>query len=386
MLTDGIKDALICLKAGMPLPRLWTRRDYFFRRDGTALPPRIIYITLSPACNLKCMMCDIGSKVSSSTWYKSSIGDVSKRLRMQDLEKILDSLDPKITAIGLSGTEPLLAPNFDEFLGYAKSRGFQVQITTNGTLLKEHVDEIVEHQVDSLGISIVGPVDIHDKLRGVPGTYGKAMEGLKILLEARARERIKMRISVSVTVTPLNVKVLADFVKTLLETDIDSVTVSHLGYRDSKIVEAQRALDGGRWTVSQSAPGIFSPQDVDADELFHQLSILSDSKYSSRVKIIPRMDLSELKNYYYDSLYNVLGTGCFYPWIGASIASDGEVFVLPMCVGVSMGNVLEHGIQEIWNGEGFKNFRKWLRDNPAPPACLRCCSWYRIHNKKKVEH
>src|SRR3989344_6738034 len=53
-----------------------------------------------------------------------------------------------------------------------------VTLATNGILIPDHIDEM--HNIDNLIISLDGPKDIHDKLRG-KGTFDKVVEAINIL-------------------------------------------------------------------------------------------------------------------------------------------------------------------------------------------------------------
>ncbi len=68
-----------------------------------------------------------------------------------------------------------------EIIDYAKRRHIGLNITTNGTSLKAHAAKIAASGLDSLSISIDGPGELHDRIRGREGTRAKIDEGLTAL-------------------------------------------------------------------------------------------------------------------------------------------------------------------------------------------------------------
>ena len=76
--------------------------------------------------------------------------------------------------------------DFFEVARHAADRGLYVSLASNGTLLtKENVQKIKEAKVNYIDISIDGAsAKTHDDFRGVPGTFDKALAGLKNCVEA----------------------------------------------------------------------------------------------------------------------------------------------------------------------------------------------------------
>jgi len=79
-----------------------------------------------------------------------------------------------------TGGEPTLRDDLPEIINEAKSFGVFTHLVTNGTYLKKRINNVKE--IDSLSVSIDGPKEIHDKLRG-PGVFDRAIEGLQIAKE-----------------------------------------------------------------------------------------------------------------------------------------------------------------------------------------------------------
>ena len=88
----------------------------------------------------------------------------------------------------MTSTEPLLAPELFDFARQAKQAGMAFQVTTNGLLLPDRAEEVVDSGVDSLWVSLDGPPELHNRIRGHGESYQRAVEGLRAV-ERLARQR-----------------------------------------------------------------------------------------------------------------------------------------------------------------------------------------------------
>jgi MoaA/NifB/PqqE/SkfB family radical SAM enzyme len=109
----------------------------------------------------------------------------------------------------LSGGEPLLRKDLSTLAKKASSYGCLVSMNTNGTLLKRSRASEIADAFDVVVVSLDGPKEIHDKMRGVPGTYDKAIEAIR-LLKTRG-----VRVGVNSVVTPWNIEILPRFIEEL---------------------------------------------------------------------------------------------------------------------------------------------------------------------------
>ena len=63
---------------------------------------------------------------------------------------------------------------------------------------------------------------------------------------------------------------------------------------------------------------------------------------------------------------------CMAPWVHINNIPNGDI--LPCCIGLDgpMGNLYSENIEDIWNGEKYKNFRKDLMNDTPNKQCERC--------------
>jgi MoaA/NifB/PqqE/SkfB family radical SAM enzyme len=111
-------------------------------------------------------------------------------------EEMKDAID-QIKALGtllliISGGEPLLRKDILDLVAHAHKIGLLTRISTNGFLLtKELVVELKRAGLNQCGVSIDdADPDTHDRLRGLPGSFDKAVQGLRYLSDYKINSKI----------------------------------------------------------------------------------------------------------------------------------------------------------------------------------------------------
>lgn len=94
-----------------------------------------IYIEITNKCNLNCSFCSIDNHIK-------------KEMTLEEFELILKKIDSFTDYVYLHVKgEPLIHSNFKEILYLCKKYNKKVNITTNGTLLKNRLHEIIESNI-----------------------------------------------------------------------------------------------------------------------------------------------------------------------------------------------------------------------------------------------
>lgn len=130
--------------------------------------PLFIGWRITNRCNSRCKYCDV--------WEREE-----EELATRKIFAIIDELKELGTiAITFDGGEPLVRDDIGEIINYCKSKGFIVVINTNGTFVHKRINEI--KGINYLKISIDGPPQIHDFIRGI-GSYKEAVAAITIAKE-----------------------------------------------------------------------------------------------------------------------------------------------------------------------------------------------------------
>jgi len=106
-------------------------------------------------CNYQCVFC------TRPAYPKNRIGD----MKLKQFCQIVNQLLPGLEYVKLQGMgEPLLCPELEEMLKYARSVNLRIEVITNGSILNK---EVAQH-IDILGVSMsAGSKQAYQKLTGV---------------------------------------------------------------------------------------------------------------------------------------------------------------------------------------------------------------------------
>jgi len=133
--------------------------------------PLICGFYITSNCNLKCDMCNL--------WRNPKKEEFDFDL----FKKVVDDLSKSgCYYLSFTGGEPLVAKNIFEMLAYSKERIPFVHMVTNGQLVtKDLAKRLSKTNLDEISISLDGLEKTHDKIRGVKGSFKKALESLQNL-------------------------------------------------------------------------------------------------------------------------------------------------------------------------------------------------------------
>jgi len=178
------------------LPAYWLSR-----RLGRGWPrplPMSLTLSLTYRCNSRCATCNV--------WRKEA-----EELTVDEWERVLRSLGRAPYWITVSGGEPLLRQDAVQIirLAYEHCRPAIVNIPTNG-LLPERIARAVGEVTAAcprtsvvVNLSLDGWGEEHDRIRGVPGNFERALETYRLL---RALEAPNLTLGVHTVVSRFNAK------------------------------------------------------------------------------------------------------------------------------------------------------------------------------------
>jgi len=179
-------------------------------------PGPVVIWNLVRRCNLTCKHC----------YSISADKDFKGELSTDEVFSVMDDLKAfKVPVLILSGGEPLLRPDIFDIAQRAKSMGFYVGLSSNGTLVNEsNVAEIAATGFDYVGISLDGLRATHDKFRRKEGAFDAALNGIRLCRDAGAK--VGMRF----TLTQDNAQDLPALLDLMQAESIDKFYLSHLNY------------------------------------------------------------------------------------------------------------------------------------------------------------
>lgn len=349
--------------------------------SGYSAYPETISLFLTYRCNLRCKMCGQWGMVGSSRDYPPEM--LRTQLSSEEIEALLDdvkSFGPNIT---LFGGEPLIYTEWPKVVRMVKERGMRCNIITNGVLLKDNAERMIELGVDEIIFSLDGPREIHDNMRDSPGTFDRAYEGFRRLKEIKSsKDKKNPLVNISSTVFEINYERLDEVVRIAEEMDATSITFHHLIFvgRDT-YAEHNRIFQECFSCISPDWGG-FMRDDlprIDPEILLRKIKEIKNMRSKVSISFYPNYTDEEVRNYYssFDFVPSSYKNRCLSPWMVAYIFPDGSVRPC-QSLNFSAGNIREASFREIWNSERYRNFRRVVKDKKAFPVCVRCTEFYRF--------
>jgi MoaA/NifB/PqqE/SkfB family radical SAM enzyme len=348
--------------------RIYSRIVYrFFPVNHIPLPPLIAW-EITGKCNLRCEMCP---------WYgkQGTPFDTANELTFDEIKDAIQNIKKsyrfRLPYIGLIGGEPTLRKDFVDIIKYLKLNGFKYALTSNFSFYsKRLIGGLAKYPPSDLRVSLDGPEEIHDKIRGVRGAFKNAK---RILNELRKKPNGKgIPVRINCTISPMNIdhiSELADFVKGLNA----HFNIQHLMFLNEKYFKAHNAFF--KKVFNQKVPSGASALRLDKKEvsrLINQIKIIK-KKFSNRkemLSFIPNLKIKEIKSYYLDLDNYVYSKKCTYVW--AAVRADSKGDIRP-CFDYIFGNIKNEKFSKIWNNQKAAYFRKVLKQKGIFPACIRCC-------------
>jgi MoaA/NifB/PqqE/SkfB family radical SAM enzyme len=175
-------------------------------------------------CNSRCEICNI--------WKQKSENELS----LKEIEKFSKKID-FIQWIRLTGGEPFLRKDYADIVKLLNKNILDLILITTPTnghltdLIYENVKKVLEFFEKNyvITVSLDGPKAIHEKIRGIKGSWNKSIETYKKLKELE-KEHKNFKVFFGYTISPSNVgffeKTLEEVKKIISEIDVNDFHVN----------------------------------------------------------------------------------------------------------------------------------------------------------------
>ena len=304
--------------------------------------PTTVIWEITRNCNLRCMHC-----------FSNSGNQGSNELKINEIKKIIDDLAKrKIFYIDFTGGEPLLRPDIFEILNYTSGKKISFSLSTNGYLVNEEIVELLKRtNVFQVQISIDGIDKVHDRFRGVNGSFQQALKAIRLLKDA------EIGVTISTTANKTNLNQISNII------DL-AMNIGATAFKTTLFMPVGRG--------KSNQPSL----NLERDDV-RRLAILMKEK-GAEVKGRLRL--------YTNSTYPWLleERGCAAPtWMRSDniscaagnssifVTSDGNVVPCPFLRELTMGNLLRDSFNQIWESNVLDTFRL-LRPEDLKGKCGNC--------------
>ncbi len=379
-LTAHLREAVARRARGVPaLTSLWAKyrkRKYArqverFERERTGdagrLPMGVVY-EATMRCNLTCEFCYVGDLLNIE-------GEWRQELPMDTLRRAFPDQDG--LQVSLTGGEIFMRKDILDVMEVFQGKGYVCgYLTTNGTIITdERADALADLAsrgfLKHISVSIDGPGEMHDKARGVKGTFERTSAGLRRLQEAARRTHAPLRVSINTTVAHETLEVLDQMVDVAAELGVDAIGLNHLMFSTpAEVQDTIRQL--GTDDPKVISTYVTDDPGLDAARVRAQVDALIAKcrdrgiRFDMRPKVKPAI----LDEYYTPG--TPLAGRCLYPFLYARVSFSGKAYFCPF-IRLEVGDLTQQSLEEVWTGPRYVALRKKLVEARLFPVCRRCC-------------
>jgi radical SAM protein with 4Fe4S-binding SPASM domain len=363
-------------------------RRMFQREEGKGDNVRQVSLRITDLCNLRCHTC--------GQWGDNGylIGKPPKELKKNEVPvAVYKQLVDQIVEAGWSpvwyiwGGEPMLYQDLFELLYYIAERKMPIMMVSNGTNIAKYAKEIAD-TCKVLWLSLDGHnEEIHNQQR--PGVSDKMNNFRDVERALAAVEEEKQRrgshfpyLAPISVVARYNINHLLDIYK--FSRQYADMHIYYLSWwiDEQSAHEHTKDFEHRFGFAPHTHLGwIGTWKDFDHHlilEQFDEMRRLMRERTNGYKKCVPFMyphlkTEEDIQRYYEDHRATFGYEQCISIFMTMEIDSNGDVSLCRDYHDYVIGNIQTEGVQEMWNNEAAKKFRKSLHTEGLMPVCRRCC-------------
>lgn len=301
----------------------FTKRIFFILPET----PATAQIEVTNRCNFSCPMCQ-----------RFALGVPLGDMNFEEYVKIIDHLADVKDIVLTSWGEPFMHPKIFEMIAYAKDKGHSVYLTSNGSLLNADLrKKLLSSGLDAITFSI-------DEVKTDDDTLGHEIKNqlgnICALLDERKNSEHKLQVFFQSTLHKNREEKLFEVINFAARHGADRVRISRLDVRFNENLKR--------------------PSLKEEKEFLKKIIKISNEQRIA-VEFLPYLLFSGLAGKIYYRLHpllHCLGKYCLRLFDYVYINQKAEVTpccALPL---LSMGNLFEDNLENIWKSQKFIDFRK----------------------------
>jgi len=316
-------------------------------------------------CNLKCPLC---YQKHTRELNKNSI---KNEMSFEQFKEVFDKLDVEGRIVKFIGGEPFVKKELFNMMEYFKRRNSYNIVGTNSFLLNdEKIKKLKEMNMVEITTSIDGLSETHNKIRGKPQLFERVQYFSKEMAKTH-------KVLLETVVQKDNLGELAELIHLKELWNIYKYRFQMPMFATKEKLEETRTL--------------LNDTEIDTELAFMD-EWEYDFSYEDFIKAHNELKLQEIEFAWHPSFldqdpkhcyeknirehYNVYCTYLF----RIRIEPDGMIRLCPFLIKF-FGDLKKQSLEEIWNSEEYKSFRKKLLSTNLTPLCENCAHM-RILNKK----
>jgi MoaA/NifB/PqqE/SkfB family radical SAM enzyme len=323
--------------------------------SATPLPsPVEAYFEVANRCNSKCATCPL----------TFSPQEAARQLSLSEFQSLVDQL-PDLRRAVLQGVgEPLLNRELPAMIAHLKARGVFTVFNTNAALLtRRRQIELIESGLDELRVSLDSSTpETYQRIRGIDA-FDRVLANVAQMVRSRA-ELVSATPYLSIWVTGMrdNLAELPAIVDLAGQLGVEEVYLQRLVFWGEGMATREHSVYVGE---PDDAERILA--DAERRAARHGIRFRGADALSPRASLVDRVTTSEPWR------------ACSRPLRLAYITAQGTA--LPCCIApfteapfdsIRLGNYLQQGVAQVWNGETYRRFREQLYSSEPPVSCRNC--------------
>jgi MoaA/NifB/PqqE/SkfB family radical SAM enzyme len=337
-------------------------------------PPTVSF-TITNACNLRCQMC---GQWSEEGYLRSSPARLKQEMGLSDWKRLVDEVAAHdIHSVLLRGGEVFLFPEIIPLLEYIRRKDIFVSIDTNGTQLDRYAADLARIGNMHLTVSVDGPEEIHDSVRGMEGCLRRVRAGLEKLREEEKKTGRTLSKSITFTISPYSYRGLGKIPEVSRSLGISSICIVPYYYIPQSVgLKYEQELRENFDCEAFSWRGFHHEESgVDIEAFGNELRAYRAALAGITDYPYFPMTEEEYRTWFADAVTPVGSTACANVEKLIDIQPTGEANFCVDFPDYSFGNVRESTIAELWNSPRAEKFREYRRKQPLA-VCYRCGAKY----------
>lgn len=322
--------------------------------------PISVNLAITNRCNLACVICGREYYKKSFPYVYDLPFDTLKKIEWFDKISVLDLCS------GIN--EPLLYPQFSEFMKHLSNFKCAVWITTNLMVADEQkIKAIVKNNVKRIQLSInAGKKDTYERIMK-NAVWERLNSNLSCLMSAiTASGRSDIDIFVNYVICKSNFSEIGDFLKFIRTFGITKVQFGHLKFGPGSSVDVSESMYLHKKEWNEIMPRFYEIAKDCGIAISPKLTLFnletSNSNYEASFKQRPNKCLAPYRNLVMQMSWN--NPKNFWLHICGS-----QVVVIE----VSFDRLISSkGLLDVWSHPLFKNMRKTCNAFSSNPLCFAC--------------
>lgn len=302
-------------------------------------------------------------------WQRKANQD---ELTLSEYKKLIDTASENgIENVELFGGDALLRKDIlIPLIAYIKKSGIPgIYLATNCNLLDEDTAKaLVEAGIDVFFVSLDAIGELHDRIRGVPGTFDRVKRGLGYLIKAKNGRQCP-KVIVNTTVSSLNIDEFEKIVPFAREMGADEVAFEYIGEFHPRAI-ARSKIDGIEpqpYFIPQGESLLLNKEQARLlKKKLREIKITAkNTKIRAYTRNIDILSVEDLSGGVFPH------KRCYVCRYLISVDPQGNVIPCLFFNNYALGNIRRESISKIWNNARHRSFIKNVDKNRIA-ICKHC--------------